>query len=167
MGYNPHADWTDHPSPIPQVVLRLDQFKQARKHAEELMIKAQKSWVRNKDTPKYKVGDQVWLEGRHSLPQSSSPVSITTVSDISNMLCTHNCPTEYCHDHKHYPVFVLPPAGKQISRNILQHAQEAHKAGIGPIVGYSIGNDNSDKENNPNAAAVPPQSQGQGLGLCG
>ena len=29
------------------------------------MIKAQKSWVRNKDTPKYKVGDQVWLEGRH------------------------------------------------------------------------------------------------------
>ena len=29
------------------------------------MIKAQKSWVRNKDTPKYEVGDQVWLEGHH------------------------------------------------------------------------------------------------------
>ena len=29
------------------------------------MIKVQKSWVRNKDTPKYKVGDQVWLEGHH------------------------------------------------------------------------------------------------------
>ena len=65
MGYNPHADWTDCPSPIPQVALHLDKFKQAQKRAEELMIKAQKSWVRNKDTPKYKVGDQVWLEGHH------------------------------------------------------------------------------------------------------
>ena len=52
MGYNPHADWTDHSSPIPQVALQLNQFKQARKHAEELMVKAQKSWVKNKDIPK-------------------------------------------------------------------------------------------------------------------
>ena len=29
------------------------------------MIKAQKSWVKHKDTPKYKVRDQVWLEGCH------------------------------------------------------------------------------------------------------
>ena len=29
------------------------------------MIKAQKSWVIHKDTPKYQVGDQVWLEGHH------------------------------------------------------------------------------------------------------
>ena len=29
------------------------------------MKKAQQSWVKNRDTPKYKVGDQVWLEGRH------------------------------------------------------------------------------------------------------
>ena len=29
------------------------------------MRKAQQSWVKNCDTPKYKVGDQVWLEGRH------------------------------------------------------------------------------------------------------
>src|SRR6201996_6343144 len=49
MGYNPRADWTDRPSPIPQVALRLEQFKQARKRAQELMIKAQKSWVKNKD----------------------------------------------------------------------------------------------------------------------
>ena len=65
MGYNPRADWSDRPSPIPQVALCLNQFKQARKCAEELMIKAQKSWVRSKDMPKYKVGDQVWLEGHH------------------------------------------------------------------------------------------------------
>ncbi len=55
----------DKPSPIPQVALRLDQFKMARQRAQELMIKAQKSWVKHKDTPKYQEGDLVWLEGRH------------------------------------------------------------------------------------------------------
>ncbi len=40
MGYNPHADWIDRPSPIPQVALRLQQFKEARAQAQELMIKA-------------------------------------------------------------------------------------------------------------------------------
>ena len=29
------------------------------------MTKAQKSWVNNKDRPKFQVGDQVWLEERH------------------------------------------------------------------------------------------------------
>ncbi len=29
------------------------------------MIKAQKSWVKHRDTPKYQEGDLVWLEGRH------------------------------------------------------------------------------------------------------
>ncbi len=64
-GFNPHADWTDKPSPIPQVALRLEQFKRARQHTQELMVKAQKSWVKNKDTPKYKEGDLVWLGGCH------------------------------------------------------------------------------------------------------
>ncbi len=64
-GFNPQADWTDKPSPIPQVALRLDQFKEARRRAQKLMIQAQKSWVKNKDTPKYQEGDFVWLEGRH------------------------------------------------------------------------------------------------------
>jgi hypothetical protein len=29
------------------------------------MIKAQQSWVKNHNTPKYKEGDQVWLEGKN------------------------------------------------------------------------------------------------------
>jgi hypothetical protein len=29
------------------------------------MIKAQQSWVKHQDTPKYKEGDQVWLEGKN------------------------------------------------------------------------------------------------------
>ena len=49
-----------------------------------------------------------------SLPQLSSPVSVTTKSDISHLLCAHNCPAEYCHDHEHNPVFVPPLEGKYI-----------------------------------------------------
>src|SRR6266702_4072077 len=29
------------------------------------MIKAQQSWVKHRDTPKYREGDYMWLEGRH------------------------------------------------------------------------------------------------------
>ena len=29
------------------------------------MTKAQRSWVKNKDMPKFKMGDQMWLEGCH------------------------------------------------------------------------------------------------------
>ena len=65
MGYHPRADWTDKRSPIPQVTKRLEQLKEARNKAQELMKKAQLSWVKHRDTPKYKIGDQVWLEGRH------------------------------------------------------------------------------------------------------
>ena len=65
MGYNPCADWIDHPSPIPQVTLRVQQFKEARTQAQELMVKVQKTWVKHRNTPKFRVGDQVWLEGRN------------------------------------------------------------------------------------------------------
>jgi hypothetical protein len=65
MGYNPRADWISAPSPLPQVTLRLEQLKQARDTAQQLMIKAQQSWVKHCDTPKYKEGDQVWLEGKN------------------------------------------------------------------------------------------------------
>jgi hypothetical protein len=65
MGYHPHADWISSPSPLPQVTLRLEQLKQARDTAQQLMIKAQQSWVKHRDTPKYKEGDQVWLEGKN------------------------------------------------------------------------------------------------------
>jgi hypothetical protein len=64
MGYNPCTDWTSAPSPLPQVTLCLDQLKQAREMAQQLMIKAQQSWVKHRDMPKYKEGDQVWLEGK-------------------------------------------------------------------------------------------------------
>ncbi len=65
MGYNPHADWIDRPSPIPQVALRLQQFQEARAQAQELMIKAQNLWIKHKNAPKHQIGDLVWLEGRH------------------------------------------------------------------------------------------------------
>jgi hypothetical protein len=65
MGYHPRADWVSSSSPLPQVTLRLEQLKQARNTAQQLMIKAQQSWVKHRDTPRYKEGDQVWLEGKN------------------------------------------------------------------------------------------------------
>ena len=92
-GFNPHADWTDKLSPIPQVALRLEQFKRARQHTQELMIKAQQSWVKHRDMPKYKEGDLVWLEGRHLrtnqpviklVPRRHGPFSIVQVMSPIN-----------------------------------------------------------------------------------
>jgi hypothetical protein len=65
MGFNPCADWVHATSPIPKVTLRLEQLKEARVQARNAMIKAQQSWVKHRDTPKYKEGDQVWLEGKN------------------------------------------------------------------------------------------------------
>jgi hypothetical protein len=65
MGFNPRADWIHATSPIPKVTLRLEQLKEARIQARDAMIKAQQSWVKHCDTPKYKEGDLVWLEGRN------------------------------------------------------------------------------------------------------
>src|ERR1700744_212325 len=65
MGYNPRASWIDKPSLVPQVVLRIDQFKKAREQAQTAMTNAQKLWVKHHDTPRYNIGDQVWLEGKN------------------------------------------------------------------------------------------------------
>jgi hypothetical protein len=65
MGFNPRADWIHTTSPIPRVNLRLEQLKEARVQAHDAMIKAQQSWVKHRDTPKYKEGNQVWLEGKN------------------------------------------------------------------------------------------------------
>jgi hypothetical protein len=58
MGFNPHADWVHATSLIPKVMLQLEQLKEA-------CDQAQQSWVKHRDTPKYKEGDQVWLEGKN------------------------------------------------------------------------------------------------------
>jgi hypothetical protein len=65
MGFNPRTDWIHATSPIPKVTLRLEQLKEARIQACDAMIKAQQSWVKHRDTPKYKEGDLVWLEGKN------------------------------------------------------------------------------------------------------
>ena len=99
MGYNPHADWIDRPSPIPQVMLRVQQFKEARTQAQELMVKAQKAWVKHRNTPKFKVGDQVWLEGCNLcfaqltaklVPKRHGPFKVTQVMSPINYLLQHS-----------------------------------------------------------------------------
>jgi hypothetical protein len=61
MGFNPCADWVHATFPIPRVTLRLEQLKEAQNQARGFMIKAQQSWVKHHDTPKYKEGDLVTL----------------------------------------------------------------------------------------------------------
>ncbi len=65
----------------------------ARQRAQELMIKAQKSWVKHRDTPKYKERDLVWLEGHHLrtnqpaiklVPKRHSPFPIIQVMSPVN-----------------------------------------------------------------------------------
>jgi hypothetical protein len=65
MGYHPRADYSGMPSTIPRMTTRLEQYNEARRKAQELMQWAQQSWVQHRDMPRYQVGDQVWLEGRH------------------------------------------------------------------------------------------------------
>jgi hypothetical protein len=93
MGFNPHADWIHATSPIPKVTLRLEQLKEARIQARDAMIKAQQSWVKHRDTPKYKEGDQVWLEGKNLrinqpttklAPRRHGPFKITQVMSAVN-----------------------------------------------------------------------------------
>jgi hypothetical protein len=57
------------------------------------MIKAQQSWVKHRDTPKYKEGDQVWLEGKNLrinqptaklAPRRHGPFKITQVMSAVN-----------------------------------------------------------------------------------
>jgi hypothetical protein len=93
MGFNPRADWIHATSPIPKVTMRLEQLKEARIQAWDAMIKAQQSWVKHRDTPKYKEGDQVWLEGKNLrinqptaklAPRRHGPFKITQVMSAVN-----------------------------------------------------------------------------------
>jgi hypothetical protein len=93
MGFNPRTDWVHATSPIPRVTLRLEQLKEARVQARNAMIKAQQSWVKHRDTPKYKEGDLVWLEGKNLrinqptaklAPRRHGPFKITQVMSAIN-----------------------------------------------------------------------------------
>ena len=64
MGYSPRAEIFDVTSSIPTIALWLRDWKKAREDTQKLMIKAQKKWTKGKEPEqRYKIGDQVWLEG--------------------------------------------------------------------------------------------------------
>ena len=130
MGYHPRADWTDASTTLPRVSTRLEQLRMARDKAQELMRRAQRSWVKNRDTPRYQVGDQVWLEGRHlcthqptaklaprrhgpfRIIQVMSPVNyrlqLPTQWSIHNVFHT-DLLTPYRETHTHGPNYLRPP----------------------------------------------------------
>jgi hypothetical protein len=102
MGFNPRADWIHATSPIPKVTLRLEQLKEARIQARDAMVKAQQSWVKHRDTPKYKEGNLVWLEGKNLrinqptaklAPRRHGPFKITQV--MSNVNYRLELPTQW------------------------------------------------------------------------
>ena len=65
MGYHPRADGHYAASNSPLVEWRLDNLLQARSDTHTHMTRAQQLWVKHRDTPKYAVGDCVWLDGRN------------------------------------------------------------------------------------------------------
>ena len=91
---------------------------------------AQQSWVRHRDTPRYQVGDQVWLEGRHLrthqpttklAPKRHGPFKIIQVMSLVNyhlQLPTQwsihdvfhtDLLTPYHETHMHGPNYLRPP----------------------------------------------------------
>ena len=130
MGYHPRADWTDAPTPLPRVSTRLEQLQTARDKARELMRQAQQSWVKHRDTPRYQVGDQVCLEGRHlrthqpttkltpkrhgpfQVVEAMSPVNyrlqLPTQWSIHNVFHT-DLLTQYRETRTHGPNYLRPP----------------------------------------------------------
>jgi hypothetical protein len=115
MGFNPHADWVHATSPIPRVTLRLEQIKEAHVQAREAMIKAQQSWVKHHDTPKYKEGDLVWLEGKNLrinqpttklAPRRHGPFKIIQVMSAVNYRL--ELPTQWS-IHPVFHIYLLTP----------------------------------------------------------
>ena len=103
MGYHPCADGHYAASSSPLVERCLDNLLQVRKDAQTHMIRAQQLWVKHRNTPQYKVGDHVWLDG-HNLktdqptsklaPRCHGPFVITQVmSPISYQL---QLPHQWC-----------------------------------------------------------------------
>ena len=73
MGYHPRADGHYAVSKSPLVEQRLDNLLQVRKDTQIHMTRAQQLWIKHRDTPKYTVGDCVWLDG-HNL-KTNQPTS--------------------------------------------------------------------------------------------
>jgi hypothetical protein len=68
-------------------------IQRGKERSTELMKHAQQSWVKHRDTPKYLVGNQVWLEGCHLqtnqlmaklAPKCHGPFRIVQVMSLVN-----------------------------------------------------------------------------------
>jgi hypothetical protein len=66
MGYEPRAEISDTPTPIPILELCRETWKRVRKEAEKHIIQAQQRWAQSKKEGRtFKEGEYVWLEGRN------------------------------------------------------------------------------------------------------
>jgi hypothetical protein len=87
---------------------------------QQLMIKAQRSWVKHCDTPKYKEGDQVWLEGKNLcinqpttklVPRRHGPFKVIKVLSLVSYQLT--LPTQWS-IHPVFHIDLLTPYCKTI-----------------------------------------------------
>jgi hypothetical protein len=66
MGYEPRAEISNAPTPIPILELRRETWKRVRREAEKHIIQAQQRWAQSKKEGRtFKEGEYVWLEGRN------------------------------------------------------------------------------------------------------
>jgi hypothetical protein len=64
MGYEPQAEISDAPTPIPTLELCRETWKRVREEAEKHITQAQQQWAQSKkEGHTFKEGDYVWLEG--------------------------------------------------------------------------------------------------------
>ena len=108
MGYHPRADGHYAASSSPLVKRQLNHLLQVRRDTQVHMTRVQQLWVKHQDTPKYKTGDCVWLDGRNLktdqptsklAPRRHGPFVITQVmSPVSYRL-------QLPHQWRIHPVF--------------------------------------------------------------
>ena len=88
MGYHPHADGYYATSTSPLVERRLYHLLQVRQDTQTHMTRVQQLWVKHRDTPKFKIRDQVWLDGRNL--KTDQPTS-TLALDVMDPFLSHRC----------------------------------------------------------------------------
>jgi len=130
LGYTPHVHQPTQMTTMPGLASRLEQIKEHRSDAQEVLQQAQQKLIKETKYTPFKENDRVWLEGTHLklpydmmklAPRRYGPFRVATkVSDVAYCLelplgwKIHNVfhtslLTPYNKTEKHSPNFLEPP----------------------------------------------------------
>ncbi len=104
-------------------MLRIDQFKRARQRAQELMIKAQQSWVKHKDTPEYCYDHALLVTGYDVLLSTLQGNLSFSTSSASSFASTHAGPDYFSLLDLHLRHRTLSDSCPKPSSHALPHGQ--------------------------------------------